>query len=99
MSKTWFLDCICKSVPKSRVREMCRLMELSERDTRLVLERFCDGKGMEQCGDFYSADLQKKNMPDLDCKVRGWVDHNTGFFSIKEHQGIARHTMRRAELD
>lgn len=88
MAKTWFLDVIGKAIAKSRVREMCGLMELSERDTRLVLERFCERRGLGPCSAFYPADQQKERLPDLDCQAEGWVEAHINFFTPRERRGI-----------
>lgn len=90
MSKLWFLDYFCRAVTKSVVRQCCHDMELSELETRLVLERFCDRKGMGPCETFYPADQQSEDLPDLDAKVRGWVERNLGRFEPPEIAAIYR---------
>jgi len=91
MPKKCFLDYVGNSVPKNRVREMCRLAELDELETRLMLERFCPPwKTVEQC-DFLPVDQQRTLLPSLCRRVRAWIQHNTGFFCLEEHQGIARY--------
>lgn len=82
--KKWFLDYFCAAVAKSVVRQCCLDMELSPLETRLVLERFCDKKGLCGCEDFYSADMQKAHIPVLDAKFRGWVERNIGQFKPSE---------------
>ena len=79
-AKAWFLDYFGAAVAKSVVRQCCIEMELSERETRLILERFCDRKGMGPCAIFYPEDQQKEHLPALDAKVRGWVERNMGRF-------------------
>ena len=98
MPALWFLDYLGKSVVNARVRKMCALMELSDLETRLILERFCERKNAEQC-DFYSPYLQKKHLPDLDCRVRGWVEQNVGFFSLVELGGISRFFNKRQSTE
>ena len=70
--------------------EADRLTDLTELETRLVLERFCDKKGMGPCGVFYPEDQQKQHLPDLDAKVRGWVERNLGRFRPTEIIGMYR---------
>lgn len=82
--KKWFLDYFCGVVAKSVVRECCAEMELSTQETKLVLERFCDKKGMLACEDFSSIWQQKNYMPVLDAKVRGWVERNIDKFKPSE---------------
>lgn len=85
MPKLNFLDFFGKSVPKDRARLVCEKMELGVLETRLILERFCSGvenKTIEQC-DFIPIDQQKTLLPNLIRKVRGWIQHNTGFFCIR----------------
>lgn len=73
MAKHWFLDYFGAAVAKSVVRDCCRDMELTELETRLVLERFCDKKGMGPCGVFYPEDQQKQHLPDLEPRcAAGW---------------------------
>ncbi len=67
-SRKWFLDYLCDSVAKSFIRECCSDMELTPLEIRLVLERFCDKKGMLACEGFYSVDCQKSHLPILDKK-------------------------------
>lgn len=90
MAKHWFLDYFGAAVAKSVVRDCCRDMELTELETRLVLERFCDKKSMGPCGVFYPEDQQKQHLPDLDAKVRGWVERNLGRFRPTEITGMYR---------
>ncbi len=90
MARAWFLDYFGAAVAKSVVRECCQDMELSERETRLILERFCDKRGMGPCEAFYPADQQKEHLPDLDAKVRGWVERNIGKFKPCEIVAIYR---------
>lgn len=82
--KKWFLDYFCSAVAKSVVRQCCESMELSKQETRLILERFCDKKGMLACDCFYSCDTQKSHLPVLDAKFRGWVERNLGLFKPSE---------------
>lgn len=82
--KKWFLDYFCSVVAKSVVRQCCADMELSNQETRLVIERFCDRKGMLACEDFSSVWQQKNYMPILDAKVRGWVERNLDKFKPSE---------------
>lgn len=86
--KKWFLDYLCAYVAKSVIRECCDDMELTPLETRLIMERFCDKKGMLACEDFYSVDCQKAHLPILDKKVRGWVERNIGKFKPSEIVGI-----------
>jgi hypothetical protein len=88
MTKLCFLHFVGKSVPKSRVREICRLAELEEVETLLILERFCSRKTAAQCS-FLSEDQQKDLLPSLNRRVRSWIAHNTGFFCLEEHEGMA----------
>ena len=93
MPKLNFLDFVGKSISKVRAREMCKLMELGELETRLILERFCSGyenKTMEQC-DFIPIDQQKTLLPSLTRRVRGWIQHNTGFFNLDELSGMCQY--------
>lgn len=92
MPKLNFLDFVGKSVPKDRVRLMCTNMELGTQETRLMLERFCDNKTMEQC-DFIPIDQQKTLLPNLARKVRAWIQHNTGFFVLEELEGLALYNL------
>ena len=87
MSKLCFLDHLGKAVAKSRVREMCRLMELSDIETRLMLERFCDRKTMLQC-DFLPERQQKDMVPYLESKVAGWFEANIDYFQPSEWRAI-----------
>lgn len=82
--KKWFLDYFCAVVAKSVVRQCCQEMELSKRETKLILERFCDKKGMCGCEDFYPAESQKNHLPHLDAKFRGWVERNLDRFKPSE---------------
>lgn len=82
--KKWFLDYFCGVVAKNVVRQCCADMELSNQETRLVIERFCDRKGMLACEDFSSVWQQKNYMPILDAKVRGWVERNLDKFKPSE---------------
>lgn len=84
MKKKWFLDYFCSAVAKSVVRQCCQDMELSQLESRLILERFCDKKGMCGCEDFYPAESQKNHLPLIDAKVRGWVERNLGKFEPSE---------------
>ena len=96
MPKLNFLDFVGRSLPKDRAREMCKRMELGELETRLVLERFCSGienKTIEQCSDFIPVDQQKTLLPHLLRKVRGWIQHNTGFFVLEELEGMALYNL------
>ncbi|MCL1940026.1 MAG: hypothetical protein FWG04_05135 [Desulfovibrionaceae bacterium] len=77
-------------MPKSRVREMCRLAEFDEIEARLILERFCSGKTVGQC-DFLPEDQQRALLPSLNRRVKGWIQHNTGFFCLEELEGIAQY--------
>lgn len=88
MPKLNFLNFIGKSVSKDRVRLMCQHMELEPLETRLMLERFCDNKTIEQC-DFVPPDQQRTLLPHLERKIKSWISHNTGFFSLPEIEGIA----------
>lgn len=94
MPKLNFLDYVGKSVPKDRVRLMCSKMELGNLETRLILERFCDDKTIEQC-DFIPIDQQKTLLPNLIRKVRAWIQHNTGFFCLEELEGLALYNLVR----
>lgn len=70
---------------------MCNRMELGIAETKLFLERFCSGyenKTIEQCGEFFPVDQQKTTLPHLIRKVRGWIQHNTGFFCLEELEGM-----------
>ncbi|MDR2696032.1 MAG: hypothetical protein LBC79_06600 [Deltaproteobacteria bacterium] len=91
MPKLCFLHFVGRSVPKSRVREMCRLAELDEVETRLMLERFCSGRTVGQC-DFLPEDQQRTLLPSLNRRVRSWIQHNTGFFCLEELAGMAEYT-------
>lgn len=96
MPKLNFLDYVGKSLSKDRAREMCKRMELCELDTRLILERFCSGyenKTIEQCGEFFPVDQQKTALPHLIRKVRGWIQHNTGYFCLEELEGMAMYNL------
>lgn len=84
MAGKWFLDYFCSAVAKSVVRECCRDMELTELETRLILERFCDKKGAGPCETFYPAYQQYRHLPALDAKFRGWVERNIGKFKPSE---------------
>ncbi len=90
MPKLCFLDFVGKSVSKSRVRELCALAELDEMETRLILERFCSGKTVGQCA-FIPEDQQRTLLPSLNRRVRGWIQHNTGFFCLEELEGLAEY--------
>lgn len=68
---------------------MCRMMELSDVETRLVLERFCDRKTLPQC-DFLSEHQQKDLVPLLDAKVAGWFEANINYFKPSEWRQIFR---------
>lgn len=98
MAKKWFLDYFGAAVSKSVVRQCCKDMELTELETRLILERFCDKKGLEPCGMFYPVDQQKRHLPALDAKVRGWVERNIGKFKPSEIVGMYRF-MCRGDID
>lgn len=89
MPKLWFLDHLCKTVSKSRIRAVCAQMELSATETRLVLERFCDRKTLEQC-DFLPERQQKDLLPFLDAKVAGWFEANVAFFTPSEWRQVIR---------
>lgn len=96
MPKLNFLDFVGKSVPKDRARLMCQKMELGEKETRLILERFCSGienKTIEQCDVIIPVDQQKTLLPHLIRKVRGWIQHNTGFFVLEELEGMALYNL------
>lgn len=82
--RKWFLDYFCAVVAKSVVRQCCKEMELSRLETRLILERFCDKKGLCGCDDFYPVGSQKNHLPMLDAKVRGWVERNLNLFKPSE---------------
>lgn len=82
--RKWFLDYFCSAVAKSEVRQCCQDMELSKRETRLILERFCDKKGVCGCDDYYPAESQRDHLPLLDAKVRGWVERNLDRFKPSE---------------
>ncbi|WP_304473577.1 hypothetical protein [uncultured Desulfovibrio sp.] len=97
MSKLWFLDYFCRAVTKSVVRDCCERMELSDLETRLILERFCDRKGMGPCELFYPADQQAEHLPDLDAKVRGWVERNLGRFEPSEIMAMYRFMARKRQ--
>lgn len=97
MSKLWFLDYFCRAVAKSVVRDCCRQMELSDLETRLILERFCDRKGMGPCELFYPADQQAEHLPDLDARVRGWVERNLGLFEPSEIMAMYRFMSRKRQ--
>lgn len=85
MSKRkWFLDYFCSAVSKSVVRQCCAEMELSALETRLILERFCDKKGLAACDSFYPIGSQKNHLPLIDAKVRGWVERNLNKFEPSE---------------
>ena len=90
MAKNWFLTYLGRAVVKSRVREMCDLMELDDIEKRLLLERFCGRKNMGQC-DFLSEDQQKKLVPSLDCRVQGWSAKNASFFTRGELRALIAH--------
>jgi hypothetical protein len=90
MPKLCFLHFVGKSVPKSRVREMCRLAEFDEIEARLILERFCSGKTIDQC-DFIPHDQQRTLLPSLNRRVRSWIQHNVGFFCLEELEGMAEY--------
>jgi len=92
MPKLTFLNFVGKSVPKDRMRKMCELMELTKKETRLILERFCDNKTIDQC-DFIPPDQQRTILPDLNRKVRAWIQHNTGFFVLEELEGMALYNL------
>ena len=95
MPKLCFLYFVGRSVPKNRVREMCRLAEFDETETRLILERFCSGKTVGQC-DFLPEDQQRNLLPSLNRRVRSWIQHNTGFFCLDELEGMAAYTPEKA---
>lgn len=87
MSKLCFLDHLGKAVAKSRVREMCLLMELSEAETRLMLERFCERRTAPQCA-FLSDWQQRDLVPSLESKVAGWFEANINYFKPSEWRAI-----------
>lgn len=91
MPRKNFLNFVGESLSKSRAKEMCFRMELGEMETKLFLERFCSGyenKTVEQCGEFFPVDQQKTIIPHLITKIRGWIQHNTGFFCLEELAGF-----------
>ena len=91
--KANFLHFVGKSLSKSKAREMCNLMELSEKETRLFLDRYCSGfnnKTVEQCDEYYPVEQQKHITPDIVRKIRGWIQSNTGFFNLEELEGISK---------
>ena len=96
MPRLNFLNYVGKSLAKDRAREMCKRMELSELETKLILERFCSGynnKTVEQCGEFFPVDQQKTILPSLIRRVRGWIQHNTGFFVLEELEGMTMYNI------
>lgn len=97
MARHWFLDYFGAAVAKSVVRRCCADMELTELETRLILERFCDRKGMGPCGVFYPEDQQKEHLPDLDAKVRGWVERNLHRFEPTEIVAMYRFMSKRRQ--
>lgn len=80
----WFLDYFCSVVAKSVVKQCCKDMELSKLETRLVLERFCDKKGLCGTEDFYPSESQRHHLPLLDAKFQGWVERNLDKFKPSE---------------
>ena len=94
MSKLCFLDYLGKHVNKRTIRDMCADMELTDAETRLVLERFCDRKNMGQC-DFLSEDQQKEMVKSLDTRVQGWVERNKNLFLMVELKDVLKYFDRR----
>ena len=75
---------------------MCVNMELSPLETRLILERFCDGKTLEQC-DFLPPHPQKDLLPYLNAKVYGWFQSHINHFEPAEWEEVF-YSMARARL-
>lgn len=96
MSKPWFLDHMADALVPSRMREACRLMELDARLTDFIMARFAHKQGMygaEHTG--FDEFTQRKMMPKLDDKVRGWAEANPSFFKFIELRTITRYYDRR----
>lgn len=90
----WFLNFLGRALVPARLEQLCNEMgytDPKDPERRLILERFRGkfGKSEEQCSDFYSPELQRKDLPYLDRKVEGWVRANIGFFkSLEEVSGV-----------
>ena len=96
MPRLNFLDFVGRSVSKDRVREMCKRMELGTTETEFILDKYCSGienLTLEQCD--IPIDQLKTLIPHLIRKVRGWIQHNTGYFALEELEGMVMYQLVR----
>jgi len=96
MPKLNFLDFFGKSVSKERAKLVFTTMGFSEIEIQYLLDRFCSGyenKTIEQCSDLIPVDQQKTLYPELERKLRGWIQHNTGFFCLEELEGFTEYNI------
>lgn len=91
MGKKRALAHVCEVLSKPEVRDICARLEFQPADAGLVLERFCDGKGMEQCT--MSPDRQRRRVPILETLFVSWLIENME--AMPEH----KKTLLRRKLD
>lgn len=74
MGKKRALAHICEVLSKPETRDICSRLEFQPEDMELVLERFCDGKNVEQCA--MSPDRQRRRVPILETLFVSWLIDN-----------------------
>lgn len=82
-----FLTHLGEHIDKSKIREMCRLMELSKEEETLVMARFCDGLNIDQVASHpynISPDRQRRMVPMIEDKMMGWIQDHLGFFNTRQ---------------
>lgn len=87
--KYTFLDYIGQCVPKNKVRRLCQEMELTDKETRLILERYCD-KVSADVVEFISYTEQRTMIPHLEAKIVAWFWDNLSFFNPHEVKELVK---------
>lgn len=81
-----FVDVLGMTLPKPRMRDLAKEMELTEDEAKLLLLRCSDRLTMAQIEDlhFISETQQKTLIKIINSKVQLWVDQHVEFFREKE---------------
>lgn len=86
MSKHNFLDCLCLSVNKRKIKEFCEFAEFNAWETTLILRKYCDRENIDiVAGELnMSVDQVQERAPHLCDRALSCFSNNLGFFTAPE---------------
>lgn len=98
MSKLYFADYVARAMPKSKVRALLQSIEAGPEETRLMLERFCDGKPAAVINDEWLPEAKQRKVAEwLSYKLESWFWDNLSAFKSCDIMNIIKLRLKHDE--